>query len=761
MSPSRALPLLIVWLVLVTNLALADSRADRAAAVDLLGKGVSAFNFGDLVAATRHWSEAARLCHIAGAPHLEAEALARRGEALRVDGHFGEAAKDLTDALVLARSAGDARLAAASSGALGNLELLSRRTAKAEPLLLRSLSDARRLNDMALAAAAGNDLGNLYAATDRVAQAAQSYDDARQHAANAGDALMIAMVDTNAARLALEAKDEPRATVLLHDASGRLARMDASYPAGLALVAVGSTGAAEHRPTPSLRQVTTDALATAITVAERIGNKALLSAALGEQGRMALDAGKTAEASRLTQQALLRARQTMAPEIAFKWEWQQARIDRALDHDTAALGGYRSAIATLASVRKDFPNDYQKGRSSFREQFGALYLEFADLLLRQSRHDSAHAASLIREARDVAEQLKASELQDYFRDPCITSFEARQRGIETVAPGTAVLYPIVLPDRLELLVSAGGHDSQVTVPINEAELRREVLWFRRLLEQRTTNEFLQPAQHLYRLLVGPLESVLGAQRINTLVLVPDGILRSMPLAALHDGQHFLIERYAIATVPGLRLVDPQPLSPDARRMLAAGLSKSREGFPALPKVASELESIHRLENSTNLLDGSFLRQRFAHELHEVDYTMVHLASHSKIDTDPSRSFVLAFDGQLSLDDLEASIKLARFRELGLELLTLSACQTASGDDRAALGMAGLALKAGARSVLATLWVVNDEASGQLAVEFYRQLRDPALSKARALRAAQLSLIEDPLLGHPAYWAPFLLIGNWL
>jgi CHAT domain-containing protein len=214
-------------------------------------------------------------------------------------------------------------------------------------------------------------------------------------------------------------------------------------------------------------------------------------------------------------------------------------------------------------------------------------------------------------------------------------------------------------------------------------------------------------------------------------------------------------------VPGLRLVDPQPLSPEARRMLAAGISKGQIGFSPLPNVALELEDIRRLEHSTNLLDNAFLRQRFARELRDVDYTMVHLASHSQIGADPSRSFVLAFDGQLSLDELEAGIKLARFRDLGLELLTLSGCQTASGDDRAALGMAGLALKAGARSVLATLWIINDQASGQLAVEFYSQLQNPAFSKARALQAAQRSLIDDPLLSHPAYWAPFLLIGNWL
>jgi CHAT domain-containing protein len=141
--------------------------------------------------------------------------------------------------------------------------------------------------------------------------------------------------------------------------------------------------------------------------------------------------------------------------------------------------------------------------------------------------------------------------------------------------------------------------------------------------------------------------------------------------------------------------------------------------------------------------------------------VVHIASHGRFGRDPSRTFVLTYDGQLSLDDLESSIKLARFRELGIELLVLSACETAAGDDRAGLGLAGLALKAGARSALATLWFVSDQASGLLAIEFYRQLQNRTLSKARALQASQRDLIQDPVFGHPAYWAPFLLVGNWL
>jgi CHAT domain-containing protein len=92
---------------------------------------------------------------------------------------------------------------------------------------------------------------------------------------------------------------------------------------------------------------------------------------------------------------------------------------------------------------------------------------------------------------------------------------------------------------------------------------------------------------------------------------------------------------------------------------------------------------------------------------------------------------------------------------------LSACETAMGDDQAALGLAGVAIKAGARSALATLWSINDRASSALVMEFYRQLGDSSVSKAVALQRAQLKMLADSAYDHPAYWSPFLLLNNWL
>src|SRR5205823_6525321 len=188
------------------------------------------------------------------------------------------------------------------------------------------------------------------------------------------------------------------------------------------------------------------------------------------------------EASRLTDQASFAAQQLSGADLSYRWDWQQARLARHQGEAERSLASYRRAVAGLQSVRQDIPVEYRDGRSSYRTTFGPLYLEFGDLLLRRAAADRANAASLIREARDTIEQLKKSELQDYFRDSCVTSFDARRQSIDTVAPGAAVLYPISLPDRLELLVSLGQEQHQFTIAVPEKTLRSEVQRFRDLLE---------------------------------------------------------------------------------------------------------------------------------------------------------------------------------------------------------------------------------------------------------------------------------------
>jgi CHAT domain-containing protein len=261
--------------------------------------------------------------------------------------------------------------------------------------------------------------------------------------------------------------------------------------------------------------------------------------------------------------------------------------------------------------------------------------------------------------------------------------------------------------------------------------------------------------------VRPLEGELQAQGVNTVVFVPDGALRTIPLAALHDGSRFLIQRYAVAATPGLTLTDPRPMRRAAVQALTAGLTEAVQGFSALPNVAEEVRTVHQLLGGDLLLDKDFLVPAVESELKAKPFSVVHIASHGQFDSDPRRSFLLAYDDKLTMDRLDQYVARMKYRDEPLALLTLSACETAAGDDRAALGLAGVAIKAGARSALATLWFISDEASSALVTDFYRQLQDPSLTKAAALQRAQLKMLEHPMFRHPAYWSPFLLLNNWL
>jgi CHAT domain-containing protein len=318
-----------------------------------------------------------------------------------------------------------------------------------------------------------------------------------------------------------------------------------------------------------------------------------------------------------------------------------------------------------------------------------------------------------------------------------------------------------LPDRTELLIGLPTGLKQVSVPVGMETITQEVREFRRKLEKRTTREYLPHAQKLYDWLIRPIEPDLAAFSIDTLIFVPDGALRTIPMAALHDGKQFLIAKYALGITPSMNLTDPRPIKREGMKVLAVGVTEAVQGFPALPNVSAELQELHTLLGSKNLVDREFLTANFEKELKEEQFTIVHVASHGEFGNDVDNTFLLTFDDKVSLDRLNQMIGVFRFRDDPLELLTLSACDTAAGDDRAALGLAGVAIKAGARSALATLWSINDEAAVDLVIDFYRELKDSSISRAVALQRAQLKLINNPRYEHPGFWSPFLMINNWL
>jgi CHAT domain-containing protein len=181
---------------------------------------------------------------------------------------------------------------------------------------------------------------------------------------------------------------------------------------------------------------------------------------------------------------------------------------------------------------------------------------------------------------------------------------------------------------------------------------------------------------------------------------------------------------------------------------------------ALPGVRQEIEALARVLPGTVLLDRGFTLQALKAQMRATAPPVVHIASHGVFGASAETTFLMTYDELLTLDGLQSLLRDERPRDSPIELLTLSACQTAEGDDRAPLGMSGTALKARARTVLGTLWPVADEAAQQVMEGFYRHLAEGRLSRAAALRDAQLTLLAKPGRSHPFFWAPFALIGDW-
>ena len=508
------------------------------------------------------------------------------------------------------------------------------------------------------------------------------------------------------------------------------------------------------------------ALLAAEQTADACGDQRALSYALGYRGELYADHGRIAEALTLTNRAVYAAQAGNAPESLYQWQWQNGKLLRAQQQTDAAITAYRNAIVTLQGVRNDISIAQPGNRSIFRETAAPIYFELADLLLSRARNQQTPEATRqdLLEARDHVENLKAAELQDYFQDDCVTDLQNRTVRLEEIASRTAILYPIMLEDRLELLLTLPDGLQQVTIDIPATSIIAETRRFRQLLEKRTTRQYLRPAQQLYEWLVNPIRKELQRQQVETLIVVPDGALRTIPLGALYDAEskQYLIEQYAVAYTPGLFLTDARALPRENVQVLLNGLTVGIDDFPPLPNVASELEQIHNLyEDSTILQDDDFIVSNVEGALQKTPYSIVHIASHGQFSSDRNQTFLLAYNEKISIDRLEDLMGLSQYRKQPVELLALSACQTAAGDDRAALGLAGIAVKAGARSALASLWFINDEATSELIADFYRELANPQVSKARALQHAQIKLLQDSRYRHAGYWAPYLLIGNWL
>jgi CHAT domain-containing protein len=369
-----------------------------------------------------------------------------------------------------------------------------------------------------------------------------------------------------------------------------------------------------------------------------------------------------------------------------------------------------------------------------------------------------------------------------------------QDNLKKLQQDAVILYPFVLPDRLELvLVTPYSPPLRRTVPVKREELNRVIAEFRSALKI-PIRDAKVPGRKLYDWLIKPLENDLAQAKTKTIIYAPDGQLRYIPLAALHDGNQWLVQRFRINNITAVSLTDLNTKPQSQLRVLAAAFTQGNYSFKVgseqfdfsgLPFAGGEVENLSQtIPNTTKLLDQQFNKDIV---LQMNDYSVVHLATHAAfVSGKPEESFILFGNGdRATLQDVK------NWRLPNVDLVVLSACETGLGDKlgdgREILGFGYQMQQTSARAAIASLWSVNDGGTQALMNAFYAALQGDNITKAEALRQAQIALITGDYtalgkqrglvvaqrinntlpssvsnrLSHPFYWAPFILIGNGL
>ena len=508
-------------------------------------------------------------------------------------------------------------------------------------------------------------------------------------------------------------------------------------------------------------------LAKAVQQSRSLGDARAESYAVGTLASLYEQTQQWADAKDLTNQALRLADLANASDIAYRWHWQLGRLLKQQGDTAGAIAAYDAAIDELQSLRNDLVAVNREVQFSFRDSVEPVYRQSVELLLQSQTTPSEQ---VLDKARQRVEALQLAELDNFFRESCLNATTVLlDKVVDQDNPTTAVFYPIILPDQLQAIVKIPGQPlHQYVVNQSQAEVEGTLNQLRQdLTEPDTIAEVKSLSQQLYGWLIQPIASELEKSQIKTLVFVLDGAFRSVPMAVMYDGNQYLVEKYAIALSPGLQLLNPEPIAKSGFQVLAAGLVKppaNFQNFPPLPEIRSEFDSISMAGVPiTTLLDQDFTRKSLETEVNQAKFNILHLATHGQFSSRAEDTFVLASDGPINVTQFDTFLRRQdEARSQTIDLLVLSACQTAAGDNRATLGLAGAAVRAGARSTLASLWNIGDRSTAILMGEFYKELANAKVTKAEALRRSQVTLLKQyPNYSRPSYWAAYVLVGNWL
>lgn len=566
-----------------------------------------------------------------------------------------------------------------------------------------------------------------------------------------------------------------------------------------------------------------DLLNDAKIQAQDIQDKQALSYVLGYQGRLFELLGSQSPkaidtAIDLTKKSLSQAQSIRADDVSYQWQYQLGRLFKAKGETKDAIAAYTAAFETLQNLRTDLIAANADQRFYFQDNIEPIYRDLVKLLLTSDNLQTEKAKSNssqpsqtdLRLVRRVMDALQEGELENFFQSACIDS--TTQLG-EFLKPGEAGIYTIVLDDRrLDVILELPASQHDIEKDIQKEEDMSTLTHFSYQTTQGQTIEQLikqiqinldssnpgasrqlrTASREVYnyvfqatedgtdrtQTLEASLDAALANDSNKTLIFVLDGSFRTIPLGILYDGERYLLEKYAIALNLGIEIREPKALPPGSGlNILLAGVEKPLlQGFERdiLPNVPKELESIQEIGSQIGATvdrvpEQDFSTTLFNQRLNTDNYQIVHLATHGQFASSRDDTFILAKEEKIQVDELSQLFRNTQAIQNPVEMLVFSACRTATGDDRAVLGLAGATVQAGARSAIATLWGVDDAASLDFAESLYEHLGNPEISRAVALQKAQLELRKkyrdpepesNPYNDAHKFWAPYVLVGSW-
>lgn len=485
---------------------------------------------------------------------------------------------------------------------------------------------------------------------------------------------------------------------------------------------------------------------TALEQANQLQNPRALSFVYGRLGDLYNRNQQTEQAIRAYELAAQYAQFHQAWDALYQWRSALAHIYEEQGQSTQAIASYQSAVQAVEEIRWNLLPISSDLQFSFKDRVEPVYQGYMKLLLQSDRPN-------LKQVGQINQSLRLAELENFLRCGDISLVPLTQRQQQN----QVVVQVLDLGNQTAIII--GNH----YYPVDHTQLQQTVNDLTTTLQdpkfyQTPPEQYLPLLQSLYQLILKPAIGQNLIPEEKPILFNLNGPLQNIPMSLLHDGDRYLIERNPIALSTGY--VKSQPTSLSTKAALIGGVYEEAPSLQAnaldpLPDVKTEVAAIQAQVPTTEvLLNQDFTYDRLLQKLQRATFPIFHVSTHGKFSSDPAQTYLLAWDRPLNVQDIQGALQAAT-RSGGLDLLFLSACNSAEGDPRSLLGLAGLSAQSGASNTIASLWSADAAASAMLSQEFYGALKDPVLV-ADALRQAQLKLLKSPY-AHPYYWANYVLV----